>query len=114
MLLCVSLFFCLDLTACGYKGMAQFPGDVKLTRDALALLGYIASLEQLGRTFLTTHRLYRQVVAALQRHVIDGVVAVSAGLVVSREDQVSIVSSCPTMARGKRCTKAARRAQTTF
>ncbi|CAM9137443.1 unnamed protein product [Ectocarpus sp. 13 AM-2016] len=60
------------------EGMAQFPGDVKLTRDALALLGYIASLEQLGRTFLTTHRLYRQVVAALQRHVIDGVVALYA------------------------------------
>lgn len=105
MLLCVSLFFCLALTACVYKGMVQFPEDVKLTRDALALLGYIASLEQLGRTFLTTHRLYRQVVAALQRHVNDGVVAVSAGVVVSRADRVPIVPACPTVARGNAARK---------
>lgn len=57
--------------------MAQFPEDVKLTRDALALLGYIASTEPLGRTFLTTHGLYREVVAGLQRHATDNVVAVS-------------------------------------
>jgi len=57
--------------------MAQFPTDVKLTRDALALLGHIASLEHVGRTFLTTHRLYHEVVTALQRHVTDEIVAVS-------------------------------------
>ena len=53
--------------------------DVKLTRDALALLGHIASLEHVGRTFLTTHRLYHEVIMALQRHVTDGIVAVSRG-----------------------------------
>lgn len=55
----------------------QFPEDVKLTRDILALLGYVASTEPLGRTFLTTHKLYLEVMAALGRHVIDGMVAVS-------------------------------------
>lgn len=59
--------------------MAQFPDDVKVARDSLALLGYIASVEPLGRTFLTTHRLYHEIVAALQRHVADEMVAVSAG-----------------------------------
>ncbi|CAM9116501.1 unnamed protein product, partial [Hapterophycus canaliculatus] len=60
------------------EGMAQFPEDVKLTRDALALLGYVASTEPLGQTFLTTHGLYREVLAALQRHVTDNVVALHA------------------------------------
>lgn len=58
--------------------MAQFPDDVKVARDSLALLGYIASVEPIGRTFLTTHRLYHEVVVALQRHVADEMVAVSA------------------------------------
>lgn len=57
--------------------MAQFPEDVKLTRDALALLGHVASAEHLGQTFLTTNTLYHEVVLALQRHVVDGVVGVS-------------------------------------
>ncbi|CAM9102946.1 unnamed protein product [Scytosiphon promiscuus] len=60
------------------EGMAHFPTDVKLTRDALALLGYVASTEPLGRTFLTTHGLYREVMAALRRHVTDNMVALHA------------------------------------
>lgn len=58
--------------------MAQFPDDVKVARDSLALLGYVASVEPIGRTFLTTHGIYDEVVAALQRHVADKMVAVSA------------------------------------
>lgn len=59
------------------QGMNQFPEDVKLTRDTLALLGHVASMEAPGRSFLTAHKFYLNVVAALQRHVTDGVVAVS-------------------------------------
>lgn len=58
--------------------MTQFPDDVKVARDSLALLGYIASVEPIGRTFLATQRLSDEVVAALQRHVADEMVAVSA------------------------------------
>lgn len=60
------------------QGMNQFPEDVKLTRDTLALLGHVASMEAPGRSFLTAQNFYLHVVAALQRHVTDGVVAVSA------------------------------------
>lgn len=60
------------------QGMSQFPEDVKLTRDTLALLGHVASMEAPGRSFLTADRFYLNVLAALQRHVTDGVVAVSA------------------------------------
>ena len=59
------------------QAMAQFPEDVKLTRDALALLGHVASTEHLGQTFLTTHSLYREVVLVLRRHVADAIVGVS-------------------------------------
>lgn len=62
------------------QGMVQFPEDVKLTRDALALLGHIASVEASGHTFLMSHKLYLGVMAALQRHAADVVVAVSAGI----------------------------------
>lgn len=58
--------------------MSQFPDDVRLARDTLALLGHVASMETLRGTFLTTNKLYLNVVAALQRHVTDGMVAVRA------------------------------------
>lgn len=64
----------------GIQGMVQFPEDVKLIRDALALLGHIASVEASGHTFLMTHKLYLGVMAALQRHASDIVVAVSEGI----------------------------------
>eukprot|EP00752_Nemacystus_decipiens_P007273 g6510.t1 len=60
------------------EAMAQYPEDVKLTRDALVLLGHVASTEHLGQTFLTTHSLYHEVVMVLQRNVTDGIVALHA------------------------------------
>lgn len=63
--------------SCSPQAMGQFPEDVKLTRDALALLGHVASMEHVGQTFLTTHGLYHEVVLVLQRHVADGIVGVS-------------------------------------
>lgn len=71
--------------------MAQFPEDVKVARDSLALLGYIAGMEPMGRTFLTTHGLYHEVVVALQRHVADEMVAVSAEEGGGREDLDDVV-----------------------
>lgn len=69
-----------------HQGMVQFPEDVKLNRDALALLGHIASVETSGHTFLTSHKLYLGVIATLQRHTADVVVAVSAGMDVRETD----------------------------
>ena len=59
------------------QGMSQFPDDVKLNRDTLALMGHVASMEAPGRSFLSAPEYFLNIVAALQRHVTDGVVAVS-------------------------------------
>lgn len=59
------------------KGTIQFPEYVALTRDALALLGLITSLETACRTFVTTDLLYLKFVEARQRHVFDRDVAMS-------------------------------------
>ena len=75
--------------------MAQFPEDVKLTRDALALLGHVASTEHLGQTFLTSHSLYHEVVLALQRHVVDGIVGVSVkGRMIVLVPRTSVQNKC--------------------
>lgn len=78
--------------------MVRFPEDVALTRDALALLGHIASLEASGRTFLTLDHLCLDVVEALQRHVTDLGVAVSS-CAVNGMPEVSYGSPSPWVAK---------------